>query len=444
MSEEEVKKCMIALSNKTKFEERTLNKFLHMTWVFIDEGDSEHLIPILNTKISVLEKKISELQGSHKEVLKEACDKNLSENFIDQLIDAQLGVYNSFLEQVAKLKAFVKTKEELVNKQGSSNFEQSESSDSKACSIKMPELKLPTFSDNSSGISTYLTFSSQFSNTIKLHPGLTSESKFLYLRNCLKGRALALIEELEVDEDSYRQAFELLDHHFLDRDLIKQHCFASIIEFPPCSNLSEIETFLAEMNKVTYQLIKLDLDFSAVGPGNELLSHLVRSKLPRFFLQEVVRKSGEIYPNYISILNLAVDVVKLLKVGNVKKTVTKPEKTKTFDNAIKPKQTKTELSEKASRGSGKGCVFCSLSNHSSLHCKKYSNHASRIKRAEELGRCVQCLSTSHKANSCPAKEGKLPFSCSSCGTSSHVTPLCPSVQLSFSAAKTVSSSDKQI
>ena len=103
-----------------------------MTWVFIDEGDSEHLIPILNTKISVLEKKISELQGSHKEVLKEACDKNLSENFIDQLIDAQLGVYNSFLEQVAKLKAFVKTKEELVNKQGSSNFEQSEGSDSKA------------------------------------------------------------------------------------------------------------------------------------------------------------------------------------------------------------------------------------------------------------------------------------------------------------------------
>ena len=98
MSEEEVRKCMIALSNKTKFEERTLNKFLHMTWVFIDEGNSEHLIPILNTKISVLEKKISELQGSHKEVLKDACDKNLSENFIDQLIDAQLGVYNSFLE----------------------------------------------------------------------------------------------------------------------------------------------------------------------------------------------------------------------------------------------------------------------------------------------------------------------------------------------------------
>ena len=224
--EEEVRKCMIELSNKTKFEGRTLNNFLHMTWVFIDESDSEHLIPILNTKISVLEKKIS---GSHKEVLKEACDKNLSENFIDPLIDGQLGVYNSFLEQVAKLKPFEKTKEEFVNKQGSSNFEQSESSDSKACSIKMPELKLPTFSYNSSGISTYLTFSSQFSNTIKLHPGLTSESKFLYLRNCLKGRALALIEELEVDEDSYRQAFELLDHHFLDRDLIKQHCFASII-----------------------------------------------------------------------------------------------------------------------------------------------------------------------------------------------------------------------
>ena len=69
---------MIALSNKTKFEERTLNKFLHMTWVFIDEGDSEHLIPILNTKISVLEKKISELQGSHQEVLK---DKPPGENF---------------------------------------------------------------------------------------------------------------------------------------------------------------------------------------------------------------------------------------------------------------------------------------------------------------------------------------------------------------------------
>ena len=124
---------MIALSNKTKFEERPLNKFLYTTWVFVDSGDSEHLIPILNTKISVLDKKISELQGSHKESLKEACDKNLSEIFIDQLIDAQLAVYYSFLKHIAKLNSQANAKEECGNNQSSSNVKQSESSASKAC-----------------------------------------------------------------------------------------------------------------------------------------------------------------------------------------------------------------------------------------------------------------------------------------------------------------------
>ena len=109
---------------------------------------------------------------------------------------------------------------------------------------------------------------------------------------------MALVEELEVDEDSYRQAFELLDHLSLDRDLIKQHCFASIIKFPPCSKFTKIETFLAQLNKFNYQLIKLDFDFSDAGPVSELLSLLVKFKLLRFFLQEVVRNSGEIYPNF--------------------------------------------------------------------------------------------------------------------------------------------------
>ena len=85
-----------------------------------------------------------------------------------------------------------------------------------------------------------------------------------------------------------------------------------------------------------------------------------------------------------------------------------------------------------------GCKFCGMSNHSSVHCKRFGNYPDRLARVKELNRCSLCLSTKHEEASCLGKTNKLPYKCHSCGQLSHVTPMCPSPQLSFSANKVTS------
>ena len=72
----------------------------------------------------------------------------------------------------------------------------------------------------------------------------------------------------------------------------------------------------------------------------------------------------------------------------------------------------------------------------------YATWERRRARAVEMGKCAFCLSKNHKAEGCPGLNNKFFINCASCGQKSHVTPMCPTPQLSFSASKVASSSEK--
>ena len=84
-----------------------------------------------------------------------------------------------------------------------------------------------------------------------------------------------------------------------------------------------------------------------------------------------------------------------------------------------------------------GCKFCQQLYHSSLHCKKYVNFDQRTEIALELNMCNKCLSSGHTQDKCPGNFSKLPFSCISCHSNKHVTPMCSQMTLAYSFGKNV-------
>ena len=57
------------------------------------------------------------------------------------------------------------------------------------------------------------------------------------------------------------------------------------------------------------------------------------------------------------------------------------------------------------------CRLCFFTNHSTLHCRKYSKFEDRQCRADELKLSTRCLSKAHAAKECPGVTKGLSFQC---------------------------------
>lgn len=109
-----------------------------------------------------------------------------------------------------------------------------------------------------------------------------------------------------------------------------------------------------------------------------MLSSIVKRKLPKFFLRELCRKVGSSKPNYEEFLSHASAISQLLTAGdyrteNESKRESKPVKVTSNYHEKTKLQTayvKDNFPLSKQQPVAKGCKFCNLDNHSSLHCKK--------------------------------------------------------------------------
>ena len=431
--------------------EKLVKKLLNDMEDFVLRRDVINFVPVLGVKLSVFDEKFKKLKAAHDEAMLKCSEDDISEDSIDHLMDKLLNTQINLDARIAPLREIIRTArlDEERATPASPFFSKT------VPGVNLPSLNLPKFSDNSRNLSDFLAFSSQFKNTIATQPDLSPEMKFIYLKNCLTGRALSLVENLNVDSESYNSAFEILNHTFLNKELIIDKSFAELLSYPSCSTTTEVEHFLDLVLRKEHELGKLGVEFVSNHSSLLLFSHIVRSKLPKYFLQEVIRIVKENYPTSQQILKNFHKIIEMLNI----KTHTnenrrgeaggaRPEAGGARPKAgvalgrvssaqpCQPRVAKAgESVKEVSRLQPKGCAFCSLLNHSSTHCKRFSNYQNRIKKAAELGKCIQCLSSAHTKDYCPGNASKLHFPCKSCGQSSHVTPLCPMTQLSFSASK---------
>lgn len=309
--------------------------------------------------------------------------------------------------------------------------------------LKLPELKIKTFSDNSHDLFEFYRFASSFLNAVNSVPGTSGSVKLVYLKSYLSGRALTLIENYPITDQGFDDAWNLLKQEFLDENLLINETLTTIIKWPSSNSLEENMNFVTFLKSKLNELKKFNLDYisNADAAGQILMGNIVRGKLFSPFLREMMRKVDTSYPSVYQILDYSTEIYKLIKpiegAKNNSLPVLRP-KNKLFPSTFSPNSTdfsQRDSSKEGSDKSAKGCRFCLGLSHSSLHCRRYADFNARQKRVTELNLCAKCMSAKHNEGSCPGKSGKLPYPCKSCLNPEHVTPMCPSMVLSFSAGK---------
>ena len=101
--------------------------------------------------------------------------------------------------------------------------------------LKLPELKIKTFSDNSHDLFEFYRFASSFLNAVNSVPGTSGSVKLVYLKSYLSGRALTLIENYPITDQGFDDAWNLLKQEFLDENLLINETLTTIIKWPSSS-----------------------------------------------------------------------------------------------------------------------------------------------------------------------------------------------------------------
>ena len=296
--------------------------------------------------------------------------------------------------------------------------------------IPMPSIQLGSFSDNTSDPFSYLNFKREFQAITATLPSLNNSQKLLLLRSHLKGDARRHLEVVEFGEDDLERAWELLDLHFLDPKRIINITLEKVVNCPSLKTPDDIDKFISSLEIKLHDLSMIGQCFAKQdSPGLMLLSVIVRKKLPNYYLQELVRKTGSAFPDVNELIQNRRDINSVLQIKPSYPETNKPAPSLS-SNAPKKSENSTQSHSKTTSGNklvSKTPSSCRLCEgvHVATKCDKYLSLESRRKRASNLNLCSQCLSPKHSVEACPGKEAKLSYKCFICKKPEHHAALCP-------------------
>lgn len=306
--------------------------------------------------------------------------------------------------------------------------------------VRLPELKLPKF-DNS--LENWPNFIQSFEATIDSDDLLSNLQKLVYLKGQLHGEAEQLLSGLDLDNNSYPVALQILKQTYANPLLLALDQFAKLDKLKiEHHTLEGLRTFRAAFESRIGNLSKLGHKLEGHLASEALLCGTVVGRLPEGLRKVLLNDSNtEILTlkGFRSTLNKEIDL--LVRTGVTSKsdgkTHSSSNKTKTTQNSkSRPNtrstgnkttsnlNTQTETRSRGFEGSGQGsyrksCLFCNLESHTSGFCEKFHSLQSRRTKAKEMGRCWFCLRQKHQPEPCADN-----VHCRRCKKSGHVTAMC--------------------
>jgi len=347
--------------------------------------------------------------------------EEISEEFSSEL-DSQTSYSSSVMNQLSA----------LSHKPESDSGTKSTVSESmSSCKLKLPELKCEPFAGEGTSFLEFHVFISQYNNIIGLRSDISKAMKLTYLKTYLKGYALKLVQHLQVNDINYDVALELLNSEFMNKPSIVDDLLKKLLELKPKFDHSYLETkiFINEVRCILSDLKVYEYDFLTDKAGNLLISHIVFSKLPMPFRQELVRKTNNNFPSVQDIFNNYVEIVRILNLRQTKSpiNVQTPVAAETRHDFSSRNVNRSVTVGNPEQKTGEGkhgsklCKFCTSTGHSMLSCSRYSSYQDRKRRCEELGVCSSCTSKQHQSDGC---NRPLDFACVICKSKKHISALC--------------------
>ncbi|KAL7079953.1 hypothetical protein ACQ4LE_000847 [Meloidogyne hapla] len=309
----------------------------------------------------------------------------------------------------------------------------------------LPRMDLPKFTGKCTD---FISFMNQFNASVGDLPTLSESIKLSYLKTCLSGEPLSLINSLPLTDQSYIIALNLLTDKYGNKEEITRNLHQSLKSLPI---VRKGDNFCKDLNALVNSFEALCIQFQQQGNSVDGL-HIqmeVESKLPPFLLEEIFR-AKEVNPGNWTTESLRSKLKAILKrkqdVSAVHPEQSRPKNaninfkpqssSKPNDQPFfQPQSSLTFFSQNkfpkpnfspkppfsANLRMKLPCIFCNKFGHYSSSCHQFPDLTTRSMRLRELKRCFLCLKNGHFSNKCPQ-----PTTCTFC-EQSHPRALCPSL-----------------
>jgi len=299
----------------------------------------------------------------------------------------------------------------------------------------LPAIDIPGFSgENRDKFNEFITL---FKSIIDSRPDLSDTTKLIYLKSKLTGGASRVISSLAITDENYAKAKDLLIQEY-DDPLLRIASLIDQVSFFDCSpNLPKVllDKFV-HVRSVVFELQTLGIDIFENYSASTIIARILISRSPQYFCKLLQQKLQTIYPTLPQIFDNFSQLLRQLpsytahenqrysyeskKAANQAcHAVTKIGKT---DSVSQPRNVRIEtLADFSKRPSNNSCCFCSSTEHSATKCNVYMNHKARVKRLQELKRCIRCMREGHIAHNC---RRQFTYPCVKCKSLDHISPLC--------------------
>ncbi|XP_065069866.1 uncharacterized protein LOC135694908, partial [Rhopilema esculentum] len=278
--------------------------------------------------------------------------------------------------------------------------------------IRLPKITLPRFNGD---ITRFMSFWQSFENAIDKNESITAVDKLNYLVNLLEGPAYRAVSGLELTEQNYLNAMEILKARFGNKQqIISTHMQALLgLQNCPNENVKQLRFIYDSINVHVRGLEALGMSSASYG---SLLVPILMARMPREITLHVARKTTEEVWPIKEILEIVKKEIEARELSdNITPVERKFDKTSGYGPKSPQGTTKTFLTKDEKV---QDCVYCGHA-HSPSSCKEVQEITGRKKILLETKRCFSCLKSGHMTKKC--RENR---NCRKCGRNFHHESIC--------------------
>lgn len=269
--------------------------------------------------------------------------------------------------------------------------------------VRLPRIEIPKFHGS---YEQWPTFKDLFTSLVDQNKTLTKVQKLHYLKTSLVGEPEVLLKHIQVTEQNYDQAWELLQSRYGNKKVIVNSIFKRLFSQRKLSmqTASNIKSLLDTTNECMNCLRNIEIDIASWDP---VMIFLVVQKLDPETHKEweefAYQKSNDELPKWSELENFLQSKFRTLEL------VTQSQPAYAYKGKV------TERSFAVSNVQAKSCVMCN-EEHTISHCREFIKltPSERSDYAKQNNLCFNCLIFGHSVNKC-----RLPVSCRVCRKRHH-------------------------
>ena len=275
--------------------------------------------------------------------------------------------------------------------------------------VKLPKLSLTLFNGNPTE---WLTFWDSFKSTVHEHPQLSKVDKLKYLQKSLTEDAAHTIAGLQITNENYDEAIDLLEKRFGNKQIIISRHIESLMVLPKIVSNEDLRGLRALYDRIEAATRSLKSVGVPSSNYSAILSPIIMSKFPQELRLLISRKLEDEWSVTKLLESLGEELTLREKCALAsiasRQTSREPRGNIKVNNFTgirgQPSTTSTLIAETASyQGNGHipNCLFCG-NKHFSASCTAITDPNMRKKIIREKKRCFICLRGGHMSRNCTA------------------------------------------